>query len=297
MSNLDSFVIEVDPSRTSLCSAHYFDERGGLVAQGWYEGGSRFLDVTNPSDIKQVGYWIPDKNVTWGAYYAPTDPRSEIVYALDTTRGVDVIRVKRGQPDFSTPPQGGGSGGSGPGSGSSGASPNIRLRIGDRRRAVRRGQKVRWTISLRNGGRAAAKGIEVTANLPRGVKRVRGGRRAARGRQVRFSVKSLRYRKVKRVRFVAKILRRYRGRRVEISAAATVNGDSDPRSNFHVDRDRVIKPRKSRARRASASSDGHETMAERTARMPAVTAPELGPELSTRAYANRFGRLCRIALD
>ena len=57
--NLDSFVIEVDPSRTTLCSAHYFDERGGLVAQGWYEGGTRFLDVTNPADIKQVGYWIP----------------------------------------------------------------------------------------------------------------------------------------------------------------------------------------------------------------------------------------------
>src|SRR5829696_7580457 len=45
LSNLDSFVVEVDPSRTTLCSAHYFDERGGLVAQGWYEGGARFLDI------------------------------------------------------------------------------------------------------------------------------------------------------------------------------------------------------------------------------------------------------------
>ena len=45
----------------ALCSAHYFDERGGLIAQGWYEQGTRFLDVTNPRDIRQVGYWIPQQ--------------------------------------------------------------------------------------------------------------------------------------------------------------------------------------------------------------------------------------------
>ena len=33
---------------TGLCSAHYFDERDGLVAGGWYEEGTRFLDVTRP---------------------------------------------------------------------------------------------------------------------------------------------------------------------------------------------------------------------------------------------------------
>ena len=98
MRNLDSFVVEVDPSRATLCSAHYFDVRDGLVAQGWYEGGTRFLDVTNPSDIRQVGYWIPAKNVTWSAYYPPTDPSGQIVYALDTTRGVDVIKIDRGKP-------------------------------------------------------------------------------------------------------------------------------------------------------------------------------------------------------
>ena len=46
--NLDSWEVEIDPTRTALCSAHYFDEAGGLLAQGWYEQGTRFFDVTKP---------------------------------------------------------------------------------------------------------------------------------------------------------------------------------------------------------------------------------------------------------
>ena len=58
---------------TGLCSAHYFDERNGLVAIGWYEEGTRFLDVRDPAGIRQVGYWVPTKGETWAAYFPPTD--------------------------------------------------------------------------------------------------------------------------------------------------------------------------------------------------------------------------------
>ncbi len=92
---LDRWDVEVDPTRQSPCSAHYFDVRGGLVAQGWYEQGTRFLDVSDPRDIRQVGFWIPNKNVTWGALYPPTDPTGEIVYALDIASGLDVLRIDR----------------------------------------------------------------------------------------------------------------------------------------------------------------------------------------------------------
>ena len=81
---------------TGLCSAHYFDQRNGLVAGGWYEEGARFLDVRDPSDIRQVGYWVPTKGETWSVLFAPTDPDGEIVYALDFARGIDVLRVDRG---------------------------------------------------------------------------------------------------------------------------------------------------------------------------------------------------------
>jgi hypothetical protein len=78
-----------------LCSAHYFDYRDGIVAGGWYEEGTRFLDVRDPTNIKQIGYWVPSKGETWSVAFAPTDPKGEIVYALDYTRGIDVLRLDR----------------------------------------------------------------------------------------------------------------------------------------------------------------------------------------------------------
>ena len=76
-----------------LCSAHYFDERDGMVAIAWYEQGVRLLDVEDPTDIQQVGYWIPTGGATWSTYWAPTG--KDILYVLDNKRGVDVLRVKR----------------------------------------------------------------------------------------------------------------------------------------------------------------------------------------------------------
>jgi hypothetical protein len=101
---LDMFTTELDnlvqgkgwAPVTGLCSAHYFDERNGLVAIGWYEEGTRFLDVRDPAGIRQVGYWVPTKGETWATYFPPTDRTGEIVYALDFARGIDVLRFDRG---------------------------------------------------------------------------------------------------------------------------------------------------------------------------------------------------------
>jgi hypothetical protein len=79
---------------TGNCSAHWFDESGGLIAQGWYDQGVRFLDVSDPRDIRQVGYHATQGSF-WGAYFAPSDPRQEIVYAIDVTSGIDVLRIDR----------------------------------------------------------------------------------------------------------------------------------------------------------------------------------------------------------
>jgi LVIVD repeat-containing protein len=79
----------------ALCSAHYFDVRRNVVAQGWYEQGVRFLDVHDPSDIRQVGFFIPLTSATWAAYFAPTDPSGEIVYSLDASHGIDILRFDR----------------------------------------------------------------------------------------------------------------------------------------------------------------------------------------------------------
>jgi hypothetical protein len=81
---------------TVNCSSHWFDAKNGIAAVGWYEQGVRFLDHRTPTQINQVGYYIPANGSTWAAYWSPTDKKGEIVYTADAYRGVDVLRIDRG---------------------------------------------------------------------------------------------------------------------------------------------------------------------------------------------------------
>jgi hypothetical protein len=84
------------------CSSHWFDEQAGIVAVGWYEQGTRFLDTTDPSRIRQVGYYLSANGSTWAAYWAPKDQSRTIVYAIDAYRGLDVLKIKNGGRDSQT---------------------------------------------------------------------------------------------------------------------------------------------------------------------------------------------------
>jgi hypothetical protein len=94
---------------------------------------------------------------------------------------------------------------------------------------------------------------------------------------------------------VAKISRRFRGRSVQVSAAATTDGDADPRNNFYVDRNQV----KAAKTKKSSSSKPAPTLAEQTSEMPEVIAPPLGSvdAAEARKWARVFGGVCRIALS
>ena len=81
---------------TANCSSHWFDAKRGVAAVGWYEQGVRFLSYQTPTDIKQVGYYIPANGATWAAYWSPTDKNGEIVYTADAFRGIDVLRIDGG---------------------------------------------------------------------------------------------------------------------------------------------------------------------------------------------------------
>jgi hypothetical protein len=81
---------------TVNCSSHWFDAKSNVAAVGWYEQGVRFLSYRNPSEITQVGYYIPVNGSTWAAYWSPTDPNGEIVYTADAYRGVDVLKIDGG---------------------------------------------------------------------------------------------------------------------------------------------------------------------------------------------------------
>ncbi|HVF53721.1 MAG TPA: hypothetical protein VNC78_08970 [Actinomycetota bacterium] len=75
------------------CSSHWFQahpkfRHGGLVAVGFYEHGTRFVEVAKDGLIEEVGYFLPFAGSTSAAYWL-TD---RIVYAVDYARGIDVLR-------------------------------------------------------------------------------------------------------------------------------------------------------------------------------------------------------------
>lgn len=86
----------------AFCSAHYFDyHQDGFVAQGFYQQGIRILDVRDPADIKQVGYWVTGAQESWGAYWVPerdenghvTGEKTNLIYTNDPSRGIEILEV------------------------------------------------------------------------------------------------------------------------------------------------------------------------------------------------------------
>lgn len=79
----------------SVCSSHWFDINASkVVANAWYDGGVRFLDVTNPKRIRQVGYLRTDDGSASQAQFVPGRP--DLVYVSDYLRGLDVLKIDNG---------------------------------------------------------------------------------------------------------------------------------------------------------------------------------------------------------
>jgi LVIVD repeat len=91
-------MVDGSPPANGLgCSAHWFTyhptfKNGGLVTMGYYEHGTRFFDVAKTGKIKEVGWFLPWGGSTSAAYWVPTDKKKKIVYAVDYTRGIDILR-------------------------------------------------------------------------------------------------------------------------------------------------------------------------------------------------------------
>lgn len=72
----------------AFCSAHYFEVRDGIVAYSWYAQGTRFLDVSDPTNPIQIAYYRPTGTVSWAPYF-----HGDYVYVADISRGVDVLEL------------------------------------------------------------------------------------------------------------------------------------------------------------------------------------------------------------
>lgn len=86
----------------AFCSSHWFDwHPSGIVAAGFYGGGTQFLDVRNPRDIKTYGHAVWGASEVWDAMWVPTynkdgratGGRTNIAYSIDLVRGLDVYAV------------------------------------------------------------------------------------------------------------------------------------------------------------------------------------------------------------
>jgi hypothetical protein len=98
---LDTWTPEDQDGSTGCDSAHYFTDRGdGVVAIAFYTQGTRLLDVRDPKNIKQIGFYRPDDANTWAAYWRPGGH----LFVADFDRGVDVLKVGASAKPVKAPP-------------------------------------------------------------------------------------------------------------------------------------------------------------------------------------------------
>jgi hypothetical protein len=117
-----SYLDSNPPLQILGCSVHWFEEHptfhdGGLVALAAYENGTRFLQIGANGKITEQGYFVPLGGSTSAPHWAPG---SDIVYAVDYERGLDVLKYTGphyvpGQSETGKTP---GTGGPPPGAGS-----------------------------------------------------------------------------------------------------------------------------------------------------------------------------------
>ncbi|TCO53570.1 LVIVD repeat-containing protein [Actinocrispum wychmicini] len=70
------------------CSAHYFDVNGHVLVQSFYSQGTRFLDVSDPTNPRQIAYYRPADAKSWQPVW-----HRGLVYVADNVRGVDVLKL------------------------------------------------------------------------------------------------------------------------------------------------------------------------------------------------------------
>jgi hypothetical protein len=237
MRPLDTFGVERDAASQVACSAHYFDARDGLIAQGFYEQGLRLVDATRPGRLRQVGFHIDRPGMIWGALFAPTDPTGSTIYSLDHARGIDVIAIDRA----ALAPVGRRGATKRPGRAKAG----FGLAIGDGFEAVRPGQRLSYRLDTYGRGGP----VDVTVTVPPQLTDVRPPRGATYDpatRVLTYRHASVRFRagKTLRARVAAGLAR---GTPVEVIGYATGPDDPFPVDDRGVDH-AVVGSRAERAR-------------------------------------------------
>jgi hypothetical protein len=88
---LASFLI--DAPETEYCSVHMFNtiplaKGRNVLVSGWYEGGTRVIDFTDPRKPRQLAANVPPGADEWSGYWY-----DGTIYASDLGRGLDVLAL------------------------------------------------------------------------------------------------------------------------------------------------------------------------------------------------------------
>ncbi|MEV4319813.1 hypothetical protein [Actinocrispum sp. NPDC049592] len=70
------------------CSAHYFDVRGDVLVQSFYAQGTRFLDISDPTNPRQIAYHRAADAQSWQPVW-----HKGLVYVADNARGIDILKL------------------------------------------------------------------------------------------------------------------------------------------------------------------------------------------------------------
>jgi hypothetical protein len=198
----------------------------------------RLIDARRPGRLRQVGYYVARPGLFWGALFAPTDPTGSTVYALDHSRGIDVLALDRAA---LRPVRRSVSPASGP------VDEGWTLFLGDAYDVVRPGQRVRIAVDLLGPDRR----VDVRVTLARALVGVRPPRGAAFDPATRTVSMRLRGGAHRYIR--ARVDRGARvGTQLETIGYASGPGDPMPLDDRAVDRG-VVARRTARASAARAT--------------------------------------------
>ena len=103
-------------------------------------------------------------------------------------------------------------------------------------------------------------------------------------RKKTFNVGSIAPKATKRLKLTVRVSKKYAVKQLEVTAAATSAGDSNPRDNYAVDRNKVKLPKGAKS-----------SPAQKTAAMESVVAPPITNEQAHK-WGYSFGLICRIQL-
>jgi hypothetical protein len=116
------------------CTSHVFEisPDSKRIVISWYTAGTRLLDVSNPSAITELGWFIPEDGNSWSSKFHPRMDESW-VFSNDVNHGFDVYKI--------------GEGGGGGGGGEDLPGPLVNLAVSDR--TPDRGDAIGLKVRLR----------------------------------------------------------------------------------------------------------------------------------------------------